>query len=31
MNAAQLMSLRTVLEDFKFEDSQLNGMKEFFK
>ena len=31
MNAAQLMSLRTVLEDFKFEESQLNGMKEFFK
>ncbi|WP_296312130.1 DUF4252 domain-containing protein [Winogradskyella sp. UBA3174] len=31
MNAAKLISLSTVLKDFEYEDSQLNGLKDFFK
>jgi hypothetical protein len=31
MNASQLMSLQTILQNVKFEDSQLNGLTDFFK
>ena len=31
MNASKLMSLSSVLENAKFEDTNLNGLTDFFK
>ncbi len=31
MNANDLVSLRTIMDDVKFEDSDLNGLTDFFK